>query len=536
MIDVILGAMFVVIDSTVRFNTPPNSRSSTTAGRYYTFAIAYVAIMLGAYVVLARSPQLLALFTPSPSEVSPTTTVPEAHATNESDVVATVLGWDKSPRVAGLSSALLAALVLTVFLPKIVVLRSLDERLRKWLQGMARIPREARRLARALQRAPWHFPIDHGEELAELLERRGVRLQDAMAVAERPSDERLMPQYLWTKVTTLMAEIDGLGSEHRFAAFYEKFKEERQVIEGRFQRLRPRAERILACLGELPHQPDEPRLERAALELRETLRSACDDLLQGICAFLARASLCCARRARQRCECWRRLGFDPPEERQGIPSHLLAAVLLLVLLVMGAVFFGGGSTYTSLKETVIKVAQIAAIYTTSICCAVWVLNRWLPDRRPPEHFPPVGFYLLAGISAGLVAAVLTFMAAALIRGQSLATVWADFQEQSPWLLMAFAAGFGVSALADNVLPKLPRLSQRIWEGLALMVGLAVTCGFVALMLPEVTDNPPSPWLTVSTNGLIGFMLGVLVPTSYRDERANAAMDEDDASGAVVAAP
>ena len=58
-LEVVLGALFVVINAYERFNTPSAYRSTTTAGRYYPAVFMYVAIACITFLALAKSPALL---------------------------------------------------------------------------------------------------------------------------------------------------------------------------------------------------------------------------------------------------------------------------------------------------------------------------------------------------------------------------------------------------------------------------------------------------------------------------------------------
>jgi hypothetical protein len=48
-IQIVLGALFVLLNAVQRFNTPPTNSSSTTAARYYGATLAYGALLIGTY-------------------------------------------------------------------------------------------------------------------------------------------------------------------------------------------------------------------------------------------------------------------------------------------------------------------------------------------------------------------------------------------------------------------------------------------------------------------------------------------------------
>src|SRR5881296_2779045 len=98
-IDLILGAVLILFYSGNRFNTPPTNRSSTTAVRYFVALFFYCLVGVGFYIMLVEFPHLLE-FLAQGNAVPP---------------------WAKE-----LSNPLLVALSLTVLLPKLPVLSTMD--------------------------------------------------------------------------------------------------------------------------------------------------------------------------------------------------------------------------------------------------------------------------------------------------------------------------------------------------------------------------------------------------------------------------
>src|SRR5262245_1034054 len=60
-IDLVVGALLVLLAASDRFNTPLTNRSSTTAIRYHSAATTYYLIALAVYLLIATSPRSRAI-------------------------------------------------------------------------------------------------------------------------------------------------------------------------------------------------------------------------------------------------------------------------------------------------------------------------------------------------------------------------------------------------------------------------------------------------------------------------------------------
>src|SRR5262249_17172103 len=107
----IIGFILISLSSYTRFNIPPTSRSCTTWGRYYTAAVMYMGVTITGWLMLANTPDIL------------------AYLGNKANV---------EPSVTQLAAPLYAALVLTVLVSSLKPFQKADERLRTFLQDLAR--------------------------------------------------------------------------------------------------------------------------------------------------------------------------------------------------------------------------------------------------------------------------------------------------------------------------------------------------------------------------------------------------------------
>ena len=165
-VEITLSAIVIVVFAVDRFKTPPSdpkdgvvpyriSRSTTTAASYYTAVSLYGAIALAVFTFLLLSPQALDRLVATAPEIG-----------------------EGVPPWARQSPPLLVALILTVLLPKIPILSSMDEWFRTKLQRMAAIPHEVRRLSAELRRAPFRVTAERERELSDALAAKGFDSAD----------------------------------------------------------------------------------------------------------------------------------------------------------------------------------------------------------------------------------------------------------------------------------------------------------------------------------------------------------------------
>jgi hypothetical protein len=182
-INLIAGAIFIIVSASTRFNTPATNRSSTTAFRYYFGMLIYGSVGLIFYFSLINSPHLVTL----------------------------VLKDSKLPQsVQHLSLPLLVALLLTVLLPKVPVLSALDDKIRRALQAIARIPFEVRRWSAKLAKCRYIIALDIQDVIQAELHDHGIAAADIIVSTARS------PQALLVKVCALMLALKGWESEARY--------------------------------------------------------------------------------------------------------------------------------------------------------------------------------------------------------------------------------------------------------------------------------------------------------------------------------
>jgi hypothetical protein len=506
-LEYLIGGLFVVMYAAHRFNTPPTNRSTTTWLRYHMAAKSYWLVGLGLFGLLAVHQPFQALL---------------RHGVG-------LLGLDAGGAefAERLSPPLLAALFLTVLLPRIPYLHEVDEWVRGWLQKVAAIPFEARRVSAELRKAP--FAVSDAMRLrvtADLLD-EGFHKEDLLFIESRA------PQFVWTKIAALIRHLESLEADHGFAAFMAAYPTELGQLRAQYKALLPKARKCFRLTRDLPADADgrRSRVSDAVREYRDEFGEQARALLGAIHDFLARGVLQSRHSYGARRELLRDLGFDV---RLGDPTltlnqHVLLFVLLNSLLVLGFVV-AEPSHRAELGETLFRSLRIAVLYNVAILCAMYRPRR-LKLAQPDERgFPPVAWYLLAGVGAAGLALIVNMALMALDvmdlsapnAAMVLQQVARDAETKYPWLLMTFVTAAGVACLADLRPGRLLTPARlRIVEGVA-MAAVAMLAALVVWCWLGVTDGRPRQmqleWL-LFRSGLLGVTIGVLIPTWFRQARA-----------------
>jgi hypothetical protein len=524
-LDYLIGGVFVIVYAASRFNTPATNRSTTTWMRYHCAATMYLGVGLLLFGLLAAYQPLQAAL---------------RHA-----LPILGLDHDASDVAARLSPPLLAALFLTVLLPKIPYLSDLDGWIRQRLQHMAAIPFEARRVSAELRRARFNVPDTTRARLSEELLADDFRQEDLLF------EESAAVQHLWTKIAVLMRHLESLEADHRFAAFMAGYTAELASIRDTYTMLVPKARKCFRLTRELPPDQDteRSRVPDAVREYRDEFAEQARDLLGTIYDFLGRGVLQSRHSYYARCELLQSLGFDvhitkPPLT---LNQHVILFVLLHAVLILGfavaeLVAYENRGGFT---DVFMRALRIAVLYNVAIVCAVYRPQHLALARRDDRGFRPVAWYALIGALAvavvlpvnvmikvlwnpavwnsDLIKALVGFdgMASGTPVTQVLQDVVADVAHKFPWLFMTFLTAAGTAYLADDRPgPRLTPTRLRWVEGGMLATVAALGAVVVWYWLAQTGGLPPHmhfAWHVIRA-WLLGFAIGFLIPTWFRESR------------------
>ena len=527
----VLGAAAVAVYAYKRFGTPTTIRSTTTALRYHTSAGLYYLMALAIYFTLALSPKLTGFL---------------ADALG----VDTIIGISKARIIAvlqELSPALLAVIVITVVLPALPFAKQIDAGLRRSFQRMARIPTEVRRLSGRLKSAPYELTRERRALVLDYLDANGF---------DRSKSNRDEAWQLWLKVTNLVLILRDWQGNGRYAYFVDDCRSELQAILDAYDAKRPLALEYFRLTGPTPGaapdgqgaglQPglaDGPERARSETPLDALLKryrrifiAQCDDILERICDFAGRAILHCNPTERARLKSMAALGFRPdftikPTADQIVLVYLIlmVAVLLTLSVVSG---FVNRAPEVQTHRRFAMLLMIPTVHCLAILWAVYPKDVWEVSKRSEDGIRPYRFYLLAGGLAALTAAPvfiilwsfhLQSIDAAIER---LATGW-------PLLLLSSGtAAFTAFNLDNRERPHL-RWLEGIGQGLAQMFYAFAIAKFLLLpklsaagrSFPGSVDVLGVPVMLLTMSFVIGGVIGVIVPSMYRQRRSRRADQE-----------
>lgn len=500
--DYLAGMVFVLVYSYARFNTPPTNRSSTTAGRYFMALSLYMMAALATFMLLAECPHLVGYLFWGDKAESMSANLP--------------------PSLQSLSSPLVAALLMTVLLPNIPLLKSIDGWILRQLQGIAAIPYEVRRLSAELRGRPFITSTELQQETRRRLE------NDGFAACDVRFEAGSAPSQIWSALTALFVRLEGWESDRKMAAYVEEFGDSLRVLRARRQALLPKARICFRLLGGHEGLADTDSATEAIRRYTEDFSEQATQLRNDLIDFVSRGILHSEMTDTGRAARLSALGFPEPI----IPATLTLNQMMGLFCMVGVLFLAGsvalgnkqGETHGVLF---MKTVMISLIFSAAVACAVLPKEEWAFARRPKGGERPMAFYVVAGIMAVGISQVIGFIFNCLLeRGiKDGATRWSYTY---PWAVLTFCTAFGVAFLVDNIRsPRVPRWAWRTLEGLGqsavMLAAASITYAWLAqrldLLKPfhDYKQLPPFP-LVLANSAIVGFFIGFLVPTWYREAR------------------
>ncbi len=480
-LELLLGALFVMFHAYERFNKPVTNRSSTTAVHYFSGATAYAVIALCAYFILS----------------------------NYRDLLVSLLGKDMVPDyVLTLSPALIAALVLSVFVEKIPFIAYADRRLRSTLQEVAQIPYEVRRLSHSLQAYEFSVSRLMLDQVRSRLSNYGLTETDLVW------DHTESFQPVWAKTTILLQLVATWQTERRFSAFMNTFQNEYAALAEKHARLNAY---VLDYKLSAPVSADTPE-EKLIQKLRKHVyEDQLKDLFQEVCEFIARALLSCHVSAKARTAELRRMGFAERREPRQLSLNQMANIFLMVsaVLLMGILLAGGRKDF-GVGQQVMLVLMVATTYCVAISCAIYFMRQLEAESVESVNERHTITYLFAGLAAVVLGLLVHFVFKFLIHDFNLDKTLEDIGLRYPRLLLTFTLAAMTAFNIDNG-SNHGRAQSWIEGGLqALAQGIAA---YVASLWTQQLDptiqNSNTAWFAIVLSSAIGFLLGYNVPGWYR---------------------
>ncbi len=505
-IEVLFGAVLIVIYATERFNTPGTIRASTTAGRYYAAAIVYLLIYLATFYVFTKYPKMLDYFDIDVSALSSSGIKP------------------------GDSSVILFALLLSLLVPKVPVISELDSRLRRFLHRLAAIPYEALRLSKEIQGSRYEIPLQGRDALARELQEQGL------SAGEMNSTDPVI--YGWVSIVSLMIQLKSWDRSHRFAAFVQERSGQLERIKEHYARITKMALSAVAMDEQASASAETSALQGAAKKFRVNLQIEQQALLSEMCDFISHGVLKTCFRYGSRQKTLRDMGFLDVEGDSGqglsVNQTVMLFGLLLALVLANFILFKPPNENG--ERLLLTIAMIVSIYSAAVICAVLPKQRWRLFQYDHEYFYPTAGYLLSGIMAVGVSMVISLLFKTLIFAAApgvdgfvppFVMAWNQFASDSyPWLTMAFITAVSTAFMIDWQRPdwlseRLYRLADGAFQAALLMAAAALVHWWLSSLsvAGSFSGDVPDIGSVLRLSAIVGFTLGYLVPTWYRKSAA-----------------
>jgi hypothetical protein len=475
----IIGFILISLSSYTRFNIPPTSRSSTTWGRYYTAAVMYMGVTITGWLMLANTPDIL------------------AYLGNQAKV---------EPSVTQLAAPLYAALVLTVLVSSLKPFQKADERLRTFLQDLARIPWEAKRLSATLRATPWLPTADLQDQVHTALKEEGFKEYD-ISLADDQS-----PQALWTKIAALHYHVARWqsGEPRRFVAFYYQHLTDFQTLFEDYKTIAAMARRVFPLLDTLQPVRGDSKLATVQQELIDEFVTQATRLEKDICDLVSRALLRCTLTERTRWEACEAMGFVV----NVAPDRLCDRLLLLHLMIGG--WYIGLLSVAHRPRPILTGTMISTVYVGAILSALYP-KRW-PWARPNEAGRSIRGYVFSGLLGFVFSLVSSASLGVFLTGDVKIAGHLLFERGWPW---SFIAALTAAATAYNV--DNDGQAGRRWVEATLQAAVSGVGGLIVYyQLHKICDGiatpdcvPPFARVILSA-AVSGGIIGWLVPTWYRE--------------------
>jgi hypothetical protein len=493
-IELAVGGVFVACYSAHRFNTPSTNRSSTTAGRYFPAVCLYCGAALLTYAALVYSPNLVSFV---------------IHGSDEAT----------AGLAQQLSVPLFVALLMTVLLPKLPMLSTINDSLCSQLWHLASIPAEVRRLSAQLRRQTPRLEADRQAEIRRRLVADGFDERDVQF-------EGAGIQARWTLLSALFEQLDRWEVDRRMAAYLAESGESLQGLRTRLEPLRTKAKTCFRLLRDTSASAETDKAREAARAFADDFADQAAQLHRDLLDFVSRGVLRAAYTEATRQQCLAALGFEAGVHAQEFTLDEMTTLFMVVatLLIVASTLFSSGDGTASFGVRLARAIMVAGFYSIAVACVVYPKERWSCAHRERARPRPVAFYLLAGLMAAAITQAIAFAFLCLLE-RSVVDGARRWTLTYPWMLLTFTTSLATGVLVDDApSARWPRL-QRLLEGAigATLLALAglLTHRWLIDALQNADFRPPGYQIpplggVVVVSGLVGAVVGVFVPHWHRN--------------------
>jgi len=505
----IFAAACVALYAWERFHTPKPVRSTTTRARYLVALTGYVFVELTIFFVLAW------ILHENPHAASAVksligTELPVGEVPPELQKVFSQF-HDQELDQHGKSAAI-AALILTVVFPKIPFLNKPYGMIKKWFRELGMIPGQASKVRRMLRRAHFAVPAEFEQTLVQELSRMNIE-PDTFVGAPAKSVEAM-----WVQIVVLMAKArETISDNANFCKEQESlFSEILEAYEN---------EKELAKIVHIAKEDDS---------IINVFRDRWSSLLEKINMFISCGLLQTTSSMSSLMVSASKWGYSNiQKERAALKLDDYAMVVIICFLCFLFYFIAIIQPDVSVPKSLYLALTISLIIGSSIACAVYPKKFFGTPNAKDIIRRPWFLYM----SSGAFAAVCWFgihTALMLIEGSTDPSLIVDrIEERIPWVLMPISTGIAFAFLCDNAETTYPRTHQKHkwlvgWtEGGFMALSYAMTSFVVVRWFASGPATGSEDYQTmfrlaserpeyvIGFTAVIGFVLGMIVPSLYR---------------------
>ncbi len=492
-IEVVIGACFVIFYAYYRFSKTRTDDHLPVTPRYLTAMLIYMFISVSIYAILS-----LAIAT--------------GFALHFLDINAFAkdIGKAFSEGNQMPSAYLIAALIMTEGLPRITKLSTVDRNLRISFQRMASLSSMAQSLSAKLRYEAFDLSEARIRTLMASFIAQGFGRRDFQLV---DADETRRSQHIWTRISILWDNLAEWRHQPVFSAFLEDHEREMRAIETEHKTLLNKAR---FCFKLSNAASKNPELARALKDCADHYTVQLKQHLQKLADFMSRGLLTC-QRGPARSATITRLGFKT-ELNHGlsIDNVTLMFLMLFVILICGfgvsRALPGSGPIAGHSQPTVFLLAiMIASIYSIGILFAL--MAKWHCDRRGKTENAWATYFAM-GLAAVAAGSVVSIFVQTILRGGDLEAGFRLFiQEKWSWQLMVFTTTFVTAHLLNRRINRQAPPKGLRWQESAMM-GFALFATVIIVGLLQ--GFPPLNYAMTGAIALaIGLTIGYWIPNWYR---------------------
>ncbi|HEX7786557.1 MAG TPA: hypothetical protein VF653_10085, partial [Methylomirabilota bacterium] len=437
----------------------------------------------------------------------------------------------KSINLSSLSSLvpaeILAALLVTVLLPKVPVVAGADSWVREQIEYMASIPYEVRRLAAELERSDVRGSGVTYRMPAASVDRVRRRMQShelPQLLTGTTGQTDLGPT--WAKLSALVLALADWRTDSRLASVCHTCAAAIDELVQAHEDLVPRVRR---CLRTGTPAPTASGSTVVSPEYAEEVERQVKTLLGKVYRALAAATLRFDLTHRARTTRLAKFGFRFDETLDSVPilvAHRLTALyaalafgFLAVKILLARL---GIATWPGYRLTLALSAAIPLSYVVAVLWAIFLKRSWGGTTRPRGEPRPFIAYLLSGLLAAASNLPIALSLAVLahhVRSDEELKVLDALAKSMVWLLLSFTTAATTAFLIDDQ----PRAIARRWGGRWSEAAVqGIVTGTIAYLVGSIlietgldtAERLRLPQL-IPIAGAIGFTVGFFVPTWYR---------------------